>query len=48
MAGRGLTSDFTLPIVSLSSGRRCRRALDHFFGKTQIEDLWINYFLRVL
>ena len=31
-------------IVSLSSGRKFRRALKTFFGDTEIEDLWLNFF----
>jgi predicted acylesterase/phospholipase RssA len=44
IADKKLNSDFTLPIMSLSSGRRLRRALKTFFGDTAIEDLWLNYF----
>jgi predicted acylesterase/phospholipase RssA len=44
MAESGVRSDFTLPIVSLSSGRKFRRALKTFFGDTEIEDLWLNFF----
>ncbi len=39
-----MTSDFTLPIVALSSGRRFRRVLDSFFGDIAIEDLGLNFF----
>ena len=39
-----MTSDFTLPIVALSTGRRFRRVLDSFFSEIAIEDLGINYF----
>lgn len=44
MARSRLNVDFTIPIVSLSSGRKLRRALKSFFGHTAIEDLWLNYF----
>jgi NTE family protein/lysophospholipid hydrolase len=42
--GASLGADLTLPLISLSSGRRFRRALKSFFAKTDIEDLWLNYF----
>ena len=42
--GRKMGGDLTLPIMSLSSGRTFRRALNTFFGTTNIEDLWLNYF----
>ena len=44
MAESGVRSDFTLPIISLSSGRKFRQALRTFFGDTEIEDLWLNFF----
>ena len=37
-------TDLTLPLLSLSSGRRATRALQMMFGEPRIEDLWINYF----
>lgn len=40
---RNLGYDVTLPLLSISSGRRFRRALRTFFGDTRIEDLWLNY-----
>ena len=40
----GLRSDLTIPLVSLTSGRKFRRALKTFFGDTEIEDLWLNFF----
>ena len=40
----GLRWDFTIPLVSLTSGRKFRRALKTFFGDTEIEDLWLNFF----
>ncbi len=36
--------DYTIPIVSLFTGRRLVRAFTMMFGDTQIEDLPINYF----
>ena len=44
LAGNKLNRDFTLPLISLTSGRRLRHALRTFFGETAIEDLWLNYF----
>jgi predicted acylesterase/phospholipase RssA/CRP-like cAMP-binding protein len=44
MAQGGIQSDYTLPLVSLSSGRKFQQALHTFFGKTEIEDLWLAYF----
>jgi NTE family protein len=39
-----LRLDLTLPTVSVSSGRRLRRALDEMFGDVEIEDLWLPFF----
>ncbi|HEV8122821.1 MAG TPA: cyclic nucleotide-binding and patatin-like phospholipase domain-containing protein [Gemmatimonadales bacterium] len=36
--------DFTLPLVSLMSGRRAGRMLKMMFGDQLIENLWLNYF----
>ena len=36
-------SDYTLPIVSLSRGRRFDRLLSVIFGDAKIEDLWTPY-----
>ena len=36
--------EFTLPMVSLVSGRRAGKMLKMMFGDQQIEDLWRNYF----
>jgi NTE family protein/lysophospholipid hydrolase len=36
--------EFTLPLVSLVSGRRAGRMLKMMFGDQSIEDLWLNYF----
>jgi len=41
---RNLSSDMTIPVVALTSGRRLRRALRSVFGETKIEDLGLNYF----
>jgi predicted acylesterase/phospholipase RssA/CRP-like cAMP-binding protein len=41
---RNWNSDFTLPIVALSSGRRFQKALRALYGDTAIEDLGITYF----
>ena len=40
----GSLLDFTLPLLSLVSGRRIARILDHAFGDLQIEDLSLGYF----
>ena len=40
----GMLSDYTLPFVSLSRGRRFDRYLKTLFGETKIEDLLIPYF----
>lgn len=37
-------TDVTLPLLSLSSGKRATRALQTMFGEPRIEDLWLNYF----
>jgi len=37
---KGLLNDFTLPIVSLSRGRRLNRRMQRLFGDTRLEDLW--------
>ncbi len=34
--------DFTLPFISLISGRNFRKYLNILFGETELEDLWIN------
>jgi predicted acylesterase/phospholipase RssA/CRP-like cAMP-binding protein len=36
--------DLTLPFVSLNSARRFSKCLEHLFGDTRIEDLWLPYF----
>ncbi|MFB3081636.1 MAG: patatin-like phospholipase family protein, partial [Nitrosomonadaceae bacterium] len=36
--------DYTLPLVSLITGRRLNKALQKMYGDIQIEDLWVNYF----
>lgn len=41
---RKMTSDFTLPIVALSSGRKFHRVLASFFGDTAVEDLRLPFF----
>jgi NTE family protein/lysophospholipid hydrolase len=40
----GSLLDFTLPFVSLVSGRRISRALQRTFEDLMIEDLWLSYF----
>jgi predicted acylesterase/phospholipase RssA/CRP-like cAMP-binding protein len=39
-----LSADITIPLLSLNSGRKFRRALRTFFGEVHIEDLSLNYF----
>ena len=39
-----LRLDWSLPTVSVSSGRRLRRALDELFSDLDIEDLWLPFF----
>jgi PAS domain S-box-containing protein len=36
--------DYTLPIVSLVTGRRLNNTLKKLYGDHQIEDLWIKYY----
>lgn len=36
--------DFTLPMISLLSGRAAGRMLKMMFGDRAIEDLWLNYY----
>ena len=36
--------DYTLPVVSLLTGRSWGDFLETLFGDMQIEDLWLNYF----
>jgi len=36
--------DYTLPLVSLLTGRKAAALLKMMCGETQIEDLWLNYF----
>ncbi|PYQ18633.1 MAG: hypothetical protein DMF81_24320 [Acidobacteria bacterium] len=40
----GSLLDFTLPFVSLISGRRVSKALERTFEDLMIEDLWLSYF----
>ena len=36
--------DYTLPVVSLVTGRRLNKTLKKLYGDVQIEDLWVKYF----
>jgi NTE family protein/lysophospholipid hydrolase len=36
--------DFTLPLISMLSGRSAGRMLKMMFGDQNIEDLWLNYY----
>ena len=40
----GSLLDFTLPFMSLVSGRRISRILEYAFSDLLIEDLWLSYF----
>jgi predicted acylesterase/phospholipase RssA len=40
----GSLFDYTVPLMALIDGRRFVRTLEHIFGQTQIEDLWLKYF----
>jgi lysophospholipid hydrolase len=44
LATRRSLLDFTLPFVSLASGRRITRAFQRVYEEVMIEDLWLNYF----
>jgi predicted acylesterase/phospholipase RssA/CRP-like cAMP-binding protein len=39
----GPWSDYTLPMASITRGRRLRRALERLLGRGRIEDLWIPF-----
>src|SRR5262249_37174446 len=36
--------DLTVPLLSLTSGRRKAKLIDRFLGQTEIEDLWLPFF----
>jgi NTE family protein len=44
LSGRGLLTDFTLPVVALLAGRRLDVWLEHWFGGLAIEDLPLPFF----
>ena len=44
LANKNLSREFTLPLVSLTSGKSFDGALNSFFGDAQIEDLKLNFF----
>ena len=44
LVSSGSLLDYTLPLVSLISGRKMTRGLQRVFGDVAIEDLWLNYF----
>jgi predicted acylesterase/phospholipase RssA/CRP-like cAMP-binding protein len=44
IADKHLNRDFTIPLVSITSGKKFRKSLQEFYGDTQIEDLWLNFF----
>ncbi|MEE9159615.1 MAG: patatin-like phospholipase family protein, partial [Gammaproteobacteria bacterium] len=37
-------NDYTLPVVSLITGRKLNKALKNMYGDVQAEDLWAKYF----
>nr|WP_243396034.1 patatin-like phospholipase family protein [Leptospira levettii] len=41
---KDLLNEYTIPILSLTTGRKYTEAIRNFFGEIQIEDLWIPYF----
>lgn len=41
---KDLLNEYTIPILSLTTGRKYTEAIRQFFGEIQIEDLWIPYF----
>ncbi|TGL72471.1 patatin-like phospholipase family protein [Leptospira jelokensis] len=41
---RELLNEYTIPVLSLTTGRKYTEAIREFFGEIQIEDLWIPYF----
>ena len=36
--------DYTIPMLSLMSGNKMRRYLEHFLGDVHLEDMWVNTF----
>jgi predicted acylesterase/phospholipase RssA/CRP-like cAMP-binding protein len=44
IAENHLERDLTLPLLSITSGKKFRKVLQEFFGDRHIEDLWLNYF----
>ncbi|TGM54459.1 alpha/beta hydrolase [Leptospira biflexa] len=41
---KDLLNEYTLPILSLTTGKKYTEAIRQFYGEIQIEDLWIPYF----
>ncbi|MCZ8156245.1 MAG: patatin-like phospholipase family protein [Leptospira sp.] len=41
---KDLLNEYTIPVLSLVSGRKYTEAIREFFGSIKIEDLWIPYF----
>ncbi|WP_244279698.1 patatin-like phospholipase family protein [Leptospira brenneri] len=41
---KDLLNEYTVPVLSLTTGKKYTEAIRHFFGSIQIEDLWIPYF----
>ncbi|MCW7492392.1 patatin-like phospholipase family protein [Leptospira sp. 2 VSF19] len=41
---KDLLNEYTIPVLSLTTGKKYTEAIRKFFGSIQIEDLWIPYF----
>lgn len=41
---KDLLNEYTVPILSLTTGKKYTEAIRQFFGSIQIEDLWIPYY----
>lgn len=41
---KDLLNEYTIPVLSLTTGKKYTEAIRQFFGSIQIEDLWIPYF----
>ena len=41
---KDLLNEYTVPVLSLTTGKKYTEAIRQFFGSIQIEDLWIPYF----
>ncbi|WP_167482675.1 patatin-like phospholipase family protein [Leptospira kanakyensis] len=41
---KDLLNEYTVPVLSLTTGKKYTEAIRQFFGSIQIEDLWIPYY----